>query len=299
MLQIPTVQRFDSTAYEVHGGAPVAKHVYKIANPPVYAFNPVMHEDTILTQVMVAIYLKFKGNGKLQTHLLQHINFNKVDTNNDYISTLVPVDCATSLIASITHSDAWDLTDNYEVYLRFEISFVSTDIGRSGNPNQSFLVFMYPVTVDVITNSTLINDPLNSHSPCHSSDPAKTHQFVKDYCSGLVKGMTYQAYLLNDTAPGQHIVQNGSNQGNFNINIYPNPAHNNAVLSMNLPENSTMSMFITDVRGRILKQCFKNKTFSAGISEFVIDVSDLSYGVYFCKIFSPNMSQVKKLVISE
>jgi len=381
LLQTPTVDYYDSSINVRYNDlSQNIKAVYKIASDPVYAFNPIMHADLTRTKVKVALYLRcLDGNAMVLPYSsCSGINFSPVGTSsNDYITPFVDVGCAQSLIANVLYNSGHDdyghyygvFGTDYELDMRFLVDFVSTDIGRNGEPCNSLLVLTYPVTINSVGTDPLNTPPANfadltlvpielslssalgftqdsivrgedsinisaaltastgktalivgGHCVkmgigasagvgvtleigedflCTSSVPPQTHSYVDSYCDGSVAGLTYNAYQASSKT-GTPLPPNSINTYNsFNCTIYPNPAKNAATLSMNLPTNEQMSMDITDVTGKLIKTEFANRAFTAGPTQLEFDVSGLSTGMYFCKIYNQYMSQAVKLVIED
>lgn len=75
--------------------------------------------------------------------------------------------------------------------------------------------------------------------------------------------------------------------------VYPNPASN--ILYLDLPFsslNSTLSIQITDITGRILL----TNDFQLTTNAYPIDISTLSSGLYFIQLISNSGTEVKKFI---
>ncbi|MGC4128900.1 MAG: T9SS type A sorting domain-containing protein [Bergeyella sp.] len=84
-----------------------------------------------------------------------------------------------------------------------------------------------------------------------------------------------------------------------NVNIYPNPASDNAKISFNLIQSSTVSVEILDFSGRSIKK-IAGENFAKGKNELNLNLSELKTGTYLYKINVSNIngdfSQTKKLI---
>ncbi|MCX6190397.1 MAG: T9SS type A sorting domain-containing protein [Bacteroidetes bacterium] len=68
------------------------------------------------------------------------------------------------------------------------------------------------------------------------------------------------------------------------LSVYPNPAH--ALLYIDLPENENQRISIMDMQGKMVKQM--------PMQSNVINVQDLTKGIYFLNIFDPSKNQSYK-----
>ncbi|MDP1800669.1 MAG: T9SS type A sorting domain-containing protein [Bacteroidota bacterium] len=80
-----------------------------------------------------------------------------------------------------------------------------------------------------------------------------------------------------------------------NIEIYPNPASGEAVLAINLEDNSSVEVTVLNTIGQVVKT---NKAQGqVGENTISIDLSGLSTGIYMVNIKVGNASSTKKLVV--
>ncbi len=79
------------------------------------------------------------------------------------------------------------------------------------------------------------------------------------------------------------------------FNLYPNPATNTCVISLNNAHTGNAEMNVTDIAGRTL---FVNTlTLEQGIQNIPLSVANLTPGVYFVTINGNGLQQTQKLVI--
>lgn len=76
---------------------------------------------------------------------------------------------------------------------------------------------------------------------------------------------------------------------------YPNPFSSTTTLEFNLSETKNVSISITDVMGRIVKT-IQTKYLQQGNNKIEINLSELTNGIYFCKINSTENNQTIKLI---
>lgn len=116
-------------------------------------------------------------------------------------------------------------------------------------------------------------------------------------CMGGLDGSFAGHAQLNPDLLFTTATLRGSNESEFpkilinnsNISIYPNPAFNK--INIEMPGERLATVILTDVQGRLLK---KVKITSAG----VIDVSDITAGLYFIKIISGSTIKTEKVIIN-
>jgi len=78
------------------------------------------------------------------------------------------------------------------------------------------------------------------------------------------------------------------------IKLFPNPFSTFATLEYYLFETKNVSISIVDVVGRIIK-IIPTENLQAGINKITIDLSEMSSGIYFCKLVSNDKLQTVKL----
>jgi hypothetical protein len=77
---------------------------------------------------------------------------------------------------------------------------------------------------------------------------------------------------------------------------YPNPFNPSTNIKYQIPKNSFVSLKVFDLLGREV-QTLVNEKQSAGIYEATFDGTNLSSGIYFYKIESPDFSKTMKMVL--
>ena len=79
------------------------------------------------------------------------------------------------------------------------------------------------------------------------------------------------------------------------LEIYPNPAKNNAVLSVSLNNNSKVNVTVLNIVGQQVKTTSVGG--QVGENKINIDLSGLSAGVYLVNIKAGNATGTKKLIV--
>ena len=74
-----------------------------------------------------------------------------------------------------------------------------------------------------------------------------------------------------------------SSEMGFTSSIYPNPAKDRALLTMELPAPAMVSIELLDMNGRVL-QTFPPENYNQGIHSHTLDMNLLPAGIYMCKI---------------
>ena len=77
---------------------------------------------------------------------------------------------------------------------------------------------------------------------------------------------------------------------------YPNPFNPSTIISYSLPMASNVKLMVYNAIGqpvRVLENGFKN----AGSYNVSFNASELSSGIYFCKIEAGQFSQIRKMML--
>jgi len=94
--------------------------------------------------------------------------------------------------------------------------------------------------------------------------------------------------------PPNGVKENAQNSANNSL-IYPNPASNNAVLAIDLKDNSNVDITVLNTIGQTVKT---NKAQGqVGQNNINIDLNGLSTGIYLVNIKVGNATSTKKLVV--
>ena len=80
------------------------------------------------------------------------------------------------------------------------------------------------------------------------------------------------------------------------VNLYPNPAGQETILSLNLAESVQVSVLVTDGLGKNVFS-FPAVKMIQGANKIVIPVSQLAAGVYNVKVMAGNEITTKRLTV--
>ncbi len=83
-----------------------------------------------------------------------------------------------------------------------------------------------------------------------------------------------------------------------NINLYPNPAQNEATLALSLVTSSVVNVTVYDVTGKIVSNVF-NGNLNEGETKLAINTTDFSNGMYYAKISTDSVIETIKMSISK
>jgi hypothetical protein len=111
--------------------------------------------------------------------------------------------------------------------------------------------------------------------------------------------LTIEYEIINDdnhSASGQMQIVYHPIPDKFSISKpYPNPFNPITVIEYALPEKSTLSIGIYDIRGRMLQQ--DNNTLEPGYYTFNWDASMYSSGIYFIKFQASDIVQTHRVLL--
>lgn len=116
---------------------------------------------------------------------------------------------------------------------------------------------------------------------------------------------SYFATVCTDCANPNRISNIASSQtnkevsikGTDNINIFPNPLTDQSTIRYNLSKTDRVSIYLTDISGKIVKQLVTNKEHEAGTYEILMSKNNTSSGMYFIVMDGTLGKTVKKLIV--
>jgi hypothetical protein len=79
------------------------------------------------------------------------------------------------------------------------------------------------------------------------------------------------------------------------FSVYPNPAHDNVTVSIDVKENTDFTLQLTDVSGRVILS--QNVTGTAGLNTYHLNLTHLSKGVYMLYVQSASDNRKTKVVV--
>lgn len=87
-------------------------------------------------------------------------------------------------------------------------------------------------------------------------------------------------------------------QGDFTVDIYPNPTNASSTISLFIPSKDRMSIKVFDVLGKQIQEIVNNLNVNEGEYEFALDATSLSPGIYFVLVSTGQQSQTVKLIVN-
>jgi hypothetical protein len=84
----------------------------------------------------------------------------------------------------------------------------------------------------------------------------------------------------------------------FDLEAYPNPASDIVNLKMNLQESASVTIEVVNMLGAVVAT-IGTQNLSAGTAYNIIDVANLTDGVYFIKSTVNSKVEMKKIVVSK
>jgi hypothetical protein len=226
-----------------------------------YYLNRYNQREGILSDFTIQITVSHTGNNGNA-----HIVVNKVGS---------PTSTNMKLLVAITESHI-----PYNWYGLTEVNWVNRLMAPNASGttlnfgSNTTLTFDIPFTVDaswVIGNLNVI-------------------AFIQDFTTKEVLNANVVPYL------GVNIKEEVSNT--FNLNIYPNPMNNTAMIAFDLKESSDAMVEVYDIVG---KNVYSNKlgTVPAGVNTVDFDGSNLDAGMYIVKLTVNNQVVTEKITISK
>jgi len=81
------------------------------------------------------------------------------------------------------------------------------------------------------------------------------------------------------------------------LNLYPNPAADLSIISLDLAKTSDVNVYLTDLSGRMVKQVISEKL-AKGNHKIAIDANDLANGLYMVNSQVDNHLFTRKLIVN-
>ncbi|PCI96122.1 MAG: oxidase [Flavobacteriales bacterium] len=81
------------------------------------------------------------------------------------------------------------------------------------------------------------------------------------------------------------------------FSVYPNPSDGNINLSMNINSDGDYTISLFNQSGQLIRNLVNDEYLKAGKHNYLMDLNDVPYGVYYCRLLSKNKSITKKLVV--
>ncbi len=156
--------------------------------------------------------------------------------------------------------------------------------------NRATMHYMSPVTGSAAVVSTTASTTVDINTPLVVTNSNPFSQLTNNttwYQSGKLSYVFAAVTITNSVSEYANSASNSV--------IYPNPASNNAVLAIDLKDNSTVDVVVLNTIGQVVKS---NKSQGqVGSNNINIDLTGLSTGIYMVNIKVGNATSTKKLVV--
>jgi len=121
----------------------------------------------------------------------------------------------------------------------------------------------------------------------------------KNDCSRTCKCVNIGSNWINGN-PGCATIfrmeNQGTNEGQFGLTIYPNPFSTSANIFFALDEAQNVSLKVFDMNGRLVT-ILADASFEEGDNEIVWNAAEVNAGIYFLRMETASYSENRKLVV--
>jgi hypothetical protein len=146
--------------------------------------------------------------------------------------------------------------------------------------------------MDFITYNGNTDDPLGNSKDWSSigKDTWDSHQLM--FASALTEDqMAFLAFPITAVEQLDELPTDYKLEQN-----YPNPFNPSTTIKYSLPQNSRVQLRIYDILGNLVETLVDDNQ-NAGVYTVDFDGSNLSSGVYFYQLITPQFKQTKKLIL--
>jgi hypothetical protein len=128
---------------------------------------------------------------------------------------------------------------------------------------------------------------------------ALTKQQMKEFCKKQRGGIYYSAHLPQRLSIKDSTEASAeANQAKETLYLYPNPAHNEVIISYACENNHSANSYVTDMVGTKIIDLSDKLVCVEGKSEITLDISQWKNGIYLVVIENENGKIVKRLAVS-
>ena len=86
------------------------------------------------------------------------------------------------------------------------------------------------------------------------------------------------------------------NEGEFLVNVYPNPTSGESNLEFYVPLQTKVNIEIYDMEGRLLQTILREEAREAGLYMVHIDLSNYPQGIYIIDVRTAHQKKILRLV---
>ncbi len=133
----------------------------------------------------------------------------------------------------------------------------------------------WPINVKGVVAQYSLNTP-----------PNDGYQILISYYRDLEKSLVGVESTFFSTIPTE----------TFLYNNYPNPFNPSTKISFGLPEQSTVSLIIYDITGKVVEEFLRNEQLPAGSYNYYFKAKNLSSGIYMYRLQADEFVETKKLI---
>ena len=182
-------------------------------------------------------------------------------------------------------------TNMYQVSpTELNVTKVAAGTGTN-NPNvasRATLHYMSPTTGAAVVTGTVVD--IKTPMVVTNSNPfAQLTNNTIWYQNG-----TLSYAFAASTSTGVGFAENAQNSASNSV-IYPNPASNNAVLAIDMKDNSTVDVTVMNAVGQLVR--VTKVQAQAGQNKINIDLKGLATGIYMVNVKVGNATSTKKLIV--
>ena len=92
------------------------------------------------------------------------------------------------------------------------------------------------------------------------------------------------------------VQQNNKQDANLLMIVQPNPFRTETQINFTLPKASLVTLCIYDLQGRLVATLLNNSVEEKGLHQIQFDATNLSNGIYFCQLHTPDVIATQQLV---
>lgn len=172
---------------------------------------------------------------------------------------------------------------------------INVPFSISGQNSNSFFIELSDSAGTFINGGTIIGmgtgSPVTANVPSATISGSHYRIRVKNLTKGLY-GEPSNSIAIN-TCGGLGFMEN--KEENY-FYIHPNPNQGEFTVSYDLSKPQGISILVTDIIGSVIASGSYNTVFSKGTID--IQLSDISQGIYFVKVYGSDFNELRKIVIN-
>jgi hypothetical protein len=124
-------------------------------------------------------------------------------------------------------------------------------------------------------------------------------QYIKDGSISTGSDCGWVDYIIFPSGRGVGINSHESGLSETALNCYPNPANNTTTVSYTLNKSSVVLLTVYNSFGEVVKVMVNNSKQTEGLHNEVLNVDELSAGIYYCVLKTDNNVITKKITVTK